>query len=276
MRPTFPMKSNRITTVWIASIFAASLLLISCGGETEERETPPAQANGYVADLGGMLTETQVANIEETLAGFETHNGVKFILYTEPNAPGGNLTAMGERLNSLIPIGSPQLNQGLAILIARQERQAKIEVNHGLEWQIPDSAHSQVFGNMVKYFKEDQYDEGLTYAFGALFSLLEPFSFETEYKSWEEVKAAGEDAERKIVSLNLSLAADPVGSLAETQFSPDFRLQMQTAAGVPVVVLHTRYMENLTNRLTQPGRKSQVYGRIVATNPLTLQLMGVE
>lgn len=70
-------------------------------------------------------------------------------------------------------IGDKTKNNGVLLLIAKEDRALRIEVGYGLEGAIPDSVASDIIRNVIApYFKNDDYDQGVLAGFNAIVTLI--------------------------------------------------------------------------------------------------------
>ena len=70
-------------------------------------------------------------------------------------------------------IGSRSHDNGVLLLIAKEDRKLRIEVGYGLEGAIPDSVADRIIRNIIApYFREDDYDGGVLEGFNALVTLV--------------------------------------------------------------------------------------------------------
>jgi uncharacterized protein len=59
-------------------------------------------------------------------------------------------------------IGNKEKNNGVLILISKNDRKFRIEVGYGLEGILPDGKTGSYLREMSSYFKSNEYDKGIT------------------------------------------------------------------------------------------------------------------
>ena len=65
-------------------------------------------------------------------------------------------------------IGDKNLNNGVLLLIAKDDRKFRIEVGYGLEGAITDGYAGEILDGMTNYFREGDYSAGILQAYGEL------------------------------------------------------------------------------------------------------------
>lgn len=70
-------------------------------------------------------------------------------------------------------IGSRDKDNGILLLIAKEDRKLRIEVGYGLEGAIPDSTADRIIRNIIApRFREDDFDGGVLDGFNAIMTLI--------------------------------------------------------------------------------------------------------
>jgi uncharacterized protein len=99
---------------------------------------------GYVTDLAGAMDEPARARLEGFLDQLEKKTGVQFaVLVVETTAP-QTPTQYKERVFQDWKIGDAERDDGLLLLVAIREREARFETGYGLEGTTPDGFQSRV------------------------------------------------------------------------------------------------------------------------------------
>ncbi|MEM9984045.1 MAG: TPM domain-containing protein [Bacteroidota bacterium] len=260
--------------------FGLLLLIFACNEEADpsSQATPaPEEVSGHVADLGQTLSATEATQLEEQLEAYEKKLGVRFLLYTEKKLP-GSLEEMSKRLEQLVPLGQSGFNNGASILLARSERQAKLEINHGLEWQVPQSTINVIFQRLTsQYLSQDQFFEGYAFAFDTLYQLTQAIPWQLAYSSLDEVKSAGNSAQGKIVAFPGKVLRANGTAIEGVQFDPSYQMRIQGRSDLEAELFYSYNMDALVSLLTEAKIERTIYARVRTVSPaLELELLGVE
>ncbi len=124
---------------------------------------------GRVNDLAGMLSDATEADLEQQLAALEAESGAQVVVLTVPSLEGDPLEDFSLRVAETWRLGREGVDDGVLLLIARDERQVRIEVGYGLEGALPDAlSHRIITGLITPRFRAGDFDGGVEAAAGAL------------------------------------------------------------------------------------------------------------
>lgn len=252
------------------------LWLGGCGKDGSERSTDDGMGSfeGHVADLATFLKPEAVERLEKQLDGYQDEKGVNFLLYTTES---GVLEAMSKRLERRVDLNAQGLNASALILIARRERQIKIEVNHGLEWQIPDSISNQILDQLIQHFQGERYLPGLQQAFEQMYDRVKGLPFEVRYQGLAQVQEEGVLAIGQIVAFEGRYEGQPATQPGPGQFDPAMHLLVKGQNKTVARVYVSRYMQEMVRTLAQSEAPRRLRARVRQVQPeLELELLAVE
>jgi uncharacterized protein len=130
-------------------------------------EVPALRAR--VNDLAGLLAPDQAHALEAKLASHEEASGQQFVLLAVPSLEGDPIEDFSIRAVEKWKLGQKKVDDGLLMLVARDDRKLRIEVGYGLEGEIPDAFASAVIREVLTpAFKRGAYAEGIDQAFDLL------------------------------------------------------------------------------------------------------------
>ncbi|HEY6897101.1 MAG TPA: TPM domain-containing protein [Rhodocyclaceae bacterium] len=128
---------------------------------------PPLTAR--VTDLTGTLNPGQQADLEALIRAMEQDKGIQLAILLLPSTKPETIEQFGIRLAEAWKIGHKGKNDGLIIVVAKNDRRMRIEVGYGLEGDIPDAVAKRVIAEqMAPSFKKGDFAGGLSSALGAL------------------------------------------------------------------------------------------------------------
>jgi uncharacterized protein len=153
--------------VWI---FAVLLALVGCGVRAEVA-VPPLQAR--VTDLTGTLKPDEKAGLESRLAAFEAEKGSQIAILLVPTTEPETIEQYSIRVVDTWKLGRKGIDDGVLVLLAKQDRTVRIEVGRGLEGVIPDAVANRVVEDvMIPFFKRGDFYGGLSEGIDSIFSLV--------------------------------------------------------------------------------------------------------
>lgn len=141
-------------------------------GAGEVTALPPLTA--HVNDLTGTLDAAQQAQLEASLKALELRKGaqvaVLLIASTQPEA----IEAFGIRLAEAWKLGRKGVDDGLIVIVAKDDRRVRIEVGYGLEGVVPDAVAKRIIAeDMAPYFRKNDYNGGLRVAVERIVALID-------------------------------------------------------------------------------------------------------
>ncbi|MFP5409803.1 MAG: TPM domain-containing protein [Gammaproteobacteria bacterium] len=127
-----------------------------------------------VTDLTATLSADQTAALENRLAAFETERGSQIAVLIVPTLAGEDIAAFGIRVAERWKIGREKADDGLILIVAKNDRTLRIEVGYGLEGAIPDAIARRVIDEIIApRFREGDYAGGLDAGVTQLMQLIE-------------------------------------------------------------------------------------------------------
>lgn len=190
---------------WAAIVCVFAMILACsipvCGQpKVPAKPVPPRLMN----DLAGMLTSSEVDDIEERLVALNRANGVQFAVVIVPDMGGYSIEEYSVELFQKWGIGEAKEDNGLLLLIAEDEGRLKFETGYGLEGDLPDSFLGRVIDeNLVPHFVEGDPAAGIVEAINTIALRLTGEEMEP---AEEESKGLSPDALAAIVFFAIVIA----------------------------------------------------------------------
>ncbi|MHB1085383.1 MAG: TPM domain-containing protein [Thiobacillus sp.] len=127
-----------------------------------------------VTDLTATLTAGQVAALENELAAFETNKGSQIAVLILPTTQPEDIAQYGIRVADQWKIGRSKVDDGVILIVAKDDRKLRIEVGYGLEGAIPDAIAKRVIAETITpYFKAGDFHGGIEAGVQQLMKLIE-------------------------------------------------------------------------------------------------------
>lgn len=159
----------RLRGVVRGAALLGSLLALGVGllaAPAQAREVPVLRAR--VTDEAGVLGGRRAA-LEERLAAYERATGHQFAVLVLRSLQGEVLESYSVRVAEAWRLGDARRDDGLLMLVAVDDRAARIEVGYGLEGAVPDVIAGRVMReHMIPRFKEGDWAGGVEAGLEAL------------------------------------------------------------------------------------------------------------
>ena len=123
-------------------------------------DIPPLKAR--VTDLTATLNAQQSSALEQALAEFETRKGAQIAVLLVPSTQPETIEQYAVRVQESWKLGRKGVDDGVLLLIAKNDRKLKIEVGYGLEGILPDAIAKRIIeDDIVPRFKQGDFYGGI-------------------------------------------------------------------------------------------------------------------
>jgi uncharacterized protein len=127
-----------------------------------------------ITDLTATLSPQQTTALENRLAAFEVKNGSQIAVLIVPTTQPEDIAQFGIRVADAWKIGRKNVDDGVILIVATQDRKLRLEVGYGLEGAIPDAITKRVIAETITpFFKEGDYPGGIDAGVTQLMQLIE-------------------------------------------------------------------------------------------------------
>ena len=117
---------------------------------------------GRVNDYGGMLSPETERRIEALLKELEEKDSTQVAVLTVPSLAGDSLEDFSMRVAERWKIGRKGFDNGVILLVARDDRKVRIEVGYGLEGRLTDLTAGRIIRDrIVPEFRAGRFDQGV-------------------------------------------------------------------------------------------------------------------
>jgi uncharacterized protein len=108
---------------------------------------PPLKAR--VTDLTGTFSAQQKGELEALIAAYEARRGSQIAVLILPTTKPEEIEQYSIRLAEAWKIGRRKVDDGLILVVAKDDRRLRIEVGYGLEGAIPDALAKRVIEERI-------------------------------------------------------------------------------------------------------------------------------
>lgn len=151
------------------------LLMVSCVlplAARAEVAVPPLRSP--LTDLTGTLTREQSGALERKLRAFEERKGTQLAVLMLPSTAPEDIAQYSIRVAEAWKVGRKRTDDGVIVVMAKEDRAVRIEVGYGLEGALPDVlAHRITDQVMVPFFREGRYADGIDAGVDRIIAVLD-------------------------------------------------------------------------------------------------------
>ncbi len=150
----------------------AAALLLPRAYAAAEIAVPPLTAR--VTDLSATLTSEQRAALEQKLAALEARKGSQVAVLLVPTTQPETVEQYAIRVFDRWKLGRKGVDDGVLLLVAKNDHRLRIEVGYGLEGAIPDAVARRVIEeDIVPLFKQGNFYGGISAGADRVIKLIE-------------------------------------------------------------------------------------------------------
>jgi len=142
--------------LWVA----AALLGVALQAAAAGADIPPLKAR--VTDITGTLSAQNIARLEQKLAAFEQEKGVQVAVLMVPTVQPESIEEYAVRVFEQWKLGRKRVDDGVLLVVAKNDRKLRIEVGYGLEGAINDATAKRIINDdIVPHFKHGDFAAGI-------------------------------------------------------------------------------------------------------------------
>ncbi len=158
---------------WLAFLLLVGCLALSSLARADALvPVPPLQ--GRVTDLTGTLSPATREALTRQLADLEQAKGAQVAVLLVPTVGPESIEQYSLRVAEAWKLGRRGVDDGVLLLVAKNDRRARIEVGYGLEGAITDAqAKGIIEDRMFPLFRQGNFDAGVQAGVSALVSLIQ-------------------------------------------------------------------------------------------------------
>lgn len=149
------------------------LALLFCASDLLAQEAEVPALTGRVVDQAELLDTQTEARLTSMLAAHEQATSEQVVVVTLPDLQGRSIEETGLQLGREWGIGQEGEDNGALLIIARDDRQIRIEVGYGLEGRLTDAQSSVIINSIIApAFQQGDFARGITEGTEAIIQVL--------------------------------------------------------------------------------------------------------
>ncbi|HEX5801991.1 MAG TPA: TPM domain-containing protein [Azospira sp.] len=140
-------------------------------GAQELQPVPTLTAR--VTDLTATLSAEQKASLDARLAAFEGEKGTQIAILLVPTTQPEAIEQYAIRVAEQWKLGRQGVDDGVLLLVAKDDRKLRIEVGYGLEGALNDATAKRIIAETITpQFRERRYYEGIDAGLGRIIAVV--------------------------------------------------------------------------------------------------------
>ncbi len=166
-------------------LFALVLLAASAACIAQSLQPVP-KLETRVTDLTGTLTAAQQSTLEEKLREFEARKGSQLAVLLVPTTQPEEIEDYAGRVRDQWKLGRKGVDDGALLVIAKNDRAMRIEVNRGLEGALTDvTAHRIIDETITPLFRQGDFYGGINAGLDQMIRVVDGEQLPPPDRTWQ-------------------------------------------------------------------------------------------
>jgi uncharacterized protein len=150
----------------------AALAFAALALPSSAREVP--YLSGRVVDEAHILDAGTIASLDQQLRDHEKKTGHQVVVLTIPSLDGDALEDYSLKVGRTWALGQKGKNDGILLLVVRDDRKLRIEVGYGLEGELPDALSGRIIRDEITpRFRSNDYSGGVSAGVKAILGAID-------------------------------------------------------------------------------------------------------
>lgn len=142
---------------------AVVVTLFALGGLCARADVQVPSLVARVTDETGTLTSEQKTAVEQTLKAFETRKGTQISVLIVPTTEPESIEQYSMRVVEQWKLGRENVDDGVLLIIAKNDHAVRIEVGYGLEGILTDATSNRIIDDViVPRFRDGDFYGGIS------------------------------------------------------------------------------------------------------------------
>jgi len=168
----FSRKVGCVTVRVAAVVLFCALMLTGAIAQDGLQAIPPLAAR--ITDTTDTLSAQQTQDLESELVALEQRKGAQIAVLIVPTTQPEDIAPYATRVFEQWKLGRKGIDDGVLLIVAKDDHRVRIEVGRGLEGAIPDAAAARIIREYITpKFRDSNYYLGLHDAITVLTTLVD-------------------------------------------------------------------------------------------------------
>jgi len=152
--------------------------------QTQHRPVP--RITSRVIDQTGTLTAEQQAALEDKLAAFEARKGSQIAVLVVASTEPEDIFSYSDRVAHAWKLGRPRIDDGVLLVVAKNDREMRIEIGRALEGALTDlTAHRIISDTIVPLFRQGDFYGGINAGLDQIIRIVDGEPLPPPDRSWQ-------------------------------------------------------------------------------------------
>jgi uncharacterized protein len=174
------------------TLLSLAFLLIASFPQRAPAQIALPKFEALVTDLTGTLTAQQQASLDDKLRQFQARKGAQIAVLMLPSTAPEDIAQFGIRLAESWKVGRKGTDDGLILIVAKDDRAMRFEVGYGLEGALPDALAGRVINESIApLFKQGDFYGGINAGLDQVIRVIDGEPLPAPDQAWKPRERGG-------------------------------------------------------------------------------------
>ena len=172
--PIGAIRRTAATVAHVAVCAATAIALVSTPARAAEGDfVAVPELRAHVTDLTGTLSFADKSALERKLIDWEAKRGAQFSVLMVPTTSPDTIDQYSQRVTDQWQIGRKGIDDGVLLLIAKDDKKLRIQVGKGFEGSLTDVTAKRIIDEVVvPYFRKGDFVGGINAGVDRIFGVV--------------------------------------------------------------------------------------------------------
>jgi uncharacterized protein len=153
---------------------------------------PVPKLTARVTDLTGTLTAEQQSSLDEKLAAFQSRKGSQLAILVVPTTEPEDIEQYSIRVVDQWKLGRAKIDDGALLIVAKDDRDMRIEVGKGLEGALTDLTSNRIISETITpLFRQGDFYGGINAGIDQMIRVVDGEQLPAPDAAWQDRSVRG-------------------------------------------------------------------------------------
>lgn len=151
-----------------------TFLLLSATTLSWAQQAPVPEFTSWVTDTTNTISAPDKAQLTKKLAALDSEKGAQIAVLMIPTTQNESIESYATRAFAQWQLGRKDVDDGILLIVAKDDRRLRIEVGYGLEGAVPDVLAGRIIREQITpHFRTGQFSAGVVAGVDSLIALVQ-------------------------------------------------------------------------------------------------------
>lgn len=159
---------------WFSGLLLLAVTLLALPVWAQAQTIAVPKLDNWLVDTTGTFNAAQKAALTAQLQAFEQSKGAQIMVLVVPTTGEDGIDQYARRVYDQWQLGRKKIDDGVLLVVAKDDRRLRIEVGYGLEGAVTDLQVGRIIREFITpHFKQNDYVAGINEGVAKIMTLVE-------------------------------------------------------------------------------------------------------